>query len=130
MLKATFVPSYPYLIPANNFPFNLGIVSTCSSFHSFSDIADFWLYWIHSPKRWILKSISSSLISACILRSETRKPRLGFVWYHKSLSLIFSACLSILHSAQPVSSELPKSVFSLNLVNTVPLEIGVGGVPV
>ncbi len=56
-------------------------------------------------------------------------PRLGLVRYHNSTSLT-SDCSSTLHSAQPVSSLLPSSVAFLRLVKTVPLDIGVGGVPI
>src|SRR5690606_12200266 len=64
-----------------------------------------------------------------MFRADTLKPKDGFVKYHKSLSR-GSDSLSTLHSAHPESLSAPHITFSRYFMNTVPLDIGVGGVPI
>ena len=82
----TFSPSFPYLIPTQSFPSSFGTVLTLSAIHSASGIADLRSYWIHRPRRWILKSRLSPVISAAMSLSFRVIPRAGFVSYHASTS--------------------------------------------
>ena len=126
--RHTLVPSWPYLMPTNSFPLSCGMVSDFSSSHSALDIADLRLYLSHNPKRCMLKSSISSPISSATLLSVKMVPKDGLHMYHASLSR-GSVFFSTPHSAQPVFSVSPDSAALRSLVNTVPLDIGVGGVP-
>ena len=125
---AAFVPFTPYLIPTNNCPLKTGSFEIRSASHSFLLMADFWLYLSHSPNLWILKSISSVVISARIFLSVKIVPREGLVSYHDSTSP-GSCCSSTDHSAHPESKPFPDSTVSRYLTNTVPADTTVGGVP-
>lgn len=73
--SATFSPSMPNLMPAYRRPASFGNLSACSCSHSFRLIADRWLYLIHSPKRWMLKSVLSSPISERMVLFENGSER-------------------------------------------------------
>ena len=69
MLMLTFWPSLPYFMPTYKRPLSAGSFGAFSCIHSASLIADFRFCFVQNPRRWMLKSRSSSPISSRIALS-------------------------------------------------------------